>query len=339
MTNTAAQNLRACWHPVAYAHEVRDAPFAAKLLGEALVIWRAADGMPHAMKDLCIHRGTALSLGWVSGSELVCGYHGWRYNTSGACTLIPQKEAGTAIPLKARVERFTCIERYGLIWVALHAPPRYPLPEIPELENGKWKVVNTGPFSWDSDASRQVENFTDFGHFPWVHPGLLGDVNRPVVPDHKVEVRDHVLHYAIVRPEAANTDDFPVFGNEQTVAPERRSRYELHLPYTIVLRLGWGGTKGMVYLFAAQPIDKNHCRGYCIIGRNYDLDQPDSVLQAFEDTIFGQDKRIVESQRPEQVPFDLAAELHLTFDNVAINYRRAMHAQALDYYHYLNVAE
>ncbi len=31
--------------------------------------------------------------------------------------------------------------------------------------------------------------------------------------------------------------------------------------------------------------------------------------------------------------------LHLTFDNVAINYRRAMHAQALDYYHYLNVAE
>ncbi|GBL37845.1 hypothetical protein EMGBD1_15320, partial [Anaerolineaceae bacterium] len=47
----------------------------------------------------------------------------------------------------------------------------------------------------------------------------------------------------------------------------------------------------------------------------------------------------MESQRPEQVPFDLAAELHLTFDNVAINYRRAMHAQALDYYHYLDVAD
>ena len=26
-----------------------------------------------------------------------------------------------------------------------------------------------------ADAARQVENFTDFGHFPWVHPGLLGD--------------------------------------------------------------------------------------------------------------------------------------------------------------------
>jgi Vanillate O-demethylase oxygenase C-terminal domain len=40
--------------------------------------------------------------------------------------------------------------------------------------------------------------------------------------------------------------------------------------------------------------------------------------------IFGQDQRIVESQRPEQVPFDLADELHLKFDAVAVAYRRAM---------------
>ncbi len=60
------------------------------------------------------------------------------------------------------------------------------------------------------------------------------------------------------------------------------------------------------------------------------------MLQGFEDTIFGQDQRIVESQRPEQVPFDLADELHLTFDAVAVNYRRSMHAQGLDYYPYLD---
>ena len=80
----------------------------------------------------------------------------------------------------------------------------------------------------------------------------------------------------------------------------------------------------MVYFFASQPISDNKCRGFCIIGRNYDLDQPDSVLQEFENTIFNQDRRIVESQRPEQVPFDLADELHLKFDAVAVSYRRAM---------------
>lgn len=118
----------------------------------------------------------------------------------------------------------------------------------------------------------------------------------------------------------------------------RRSRYEVHLPYTLALRLGWGGEKGMVYFFSVQPMAKDKCRGFCIIGRNYDLEQPDSVLQEFENVIFNQDRTIVESQRPEQVPFDLAAELHLKFDAVAINYRRAMHAEGLDYYHYLDVA-
>ena len=79
--------LADCWHPVAYAHDVTDKPVATMLLEEALVIWRSSDGAPHAMKDLCIHLGTALSLGWVSGDELVCGYHGCRYNAEGACTL------------------------------------------------------------------------------------------------------------------------------------------------------------------------------------------------------------------------------------------------------------
>jgi phenylpropionate dioxygenase-like ring-hydroxylating dioxygenase large terminal subunit len=320
--------LKNCWHPVAYCGQVADKPYGVKLLDEHLVLWRSSDGIAHAMKDLCIHRGTALSLGWISEDNIVCPYHGWRYNKKGHCVAIPQS-AVQQIPAKACIKNYQSIERYGLIWIALEEP-KYPLPEIPELESGNWKIVNTGPFVWKSDASRQVENFTDFGHFPWVHPGLLGDVDRPVVPDCSVETKRHILHYTVVRPEAPNSEEFPVFANDQAVKPERRSRYELHLPYTIVLRLGWGGEKGMVYFFSSQPVSKNQCIGYCIIGRNYDFDQPDSVLQQFEDTIFGQDQRIVESQRPEQVPFDLTDELHLKFDAVAIAYRKAMHVQGLD---------
>jgi Vanillate O-demethylase oxygenase C-terminal domain len=191
-------------------------------------------------------------------------------------------------------------------------------------ETGEWAVVAAGPYRWRCDAARQVENFTDFGHFPWVHPGLLGDPQRPVVPRHQVHADGHVLRYEIVRPEAPNSEDFPVFGNEQAGPPERRSRYELHLPYTIVLRLGWGGQRGMVYFFASQPAAADRCAGYVVIGRNYNTDQPDQVIRDFEDTIFGQDQVVVESQRPERVPFDLAAELHLRFDAVAVAYRKAM---------------
>ena len=324
------EKLSNCWHPVAYSEEIGgESPFPAKLLGESIVVWREENGQPHAMRDLCIHRGTALSLGHLVDDCIVCPYHGWRYDSTGACVLIPQT-ANENVPSKARVDSYHCQERYGLIWVAM-ANPIYPLPSVAELENDDWQVIHTGPYEWDCDASRQVENFTDFGHFPWVHPGLLGDVNRPEVPDHTVEVKDHVLHYTVVRPEATNTDDFPVFANEETVAPERRSRYELHCPYTIALRLGWGGEKGMVYFFASQPISEDSCRGYCIVARNYDFDKPEKLIQDFEDTIFSQDKHVVLSQRPEMVPFDLADELHLKFDAVAVNYRRTMEKERLSY--------
>jgi len=318
--------LRSCRHPVAYSDDVGAGPVSADLLGEPLVLWRDTAGVAHAFSDLCVHRGTALSLGAVEGDELVCPYHGWRYGTSGACTAIPQLEDPTRVPKKAKAQSFACEERYGIVWVALEEP-RWPLPEVPELDG--WKTVSCGPYSWKCDSSRQVENFTDFGHFPFVHPGLLGDPNRPVVPPHEVRIEGHVLHYEIVRPEAPNTDDFPVFANEEAERPERRSRYELHLPYTIVLRLGWGGAEGMVYFFASQPLREDECVGYLRIARNYNLEQPDEVLREFEDVIFDQDKRIVESQRPERVPFDLAEELHMKFDAVAVAYRRAMRAEGL----------
>lgn len=317
--------LSRCWHPVAYSHELGAAPLGTTLLGEPVVVWRDSGGKPHAMHEVCIHRGTALSLGHVEGCEIVCAYHGWRFDETGACTRIPQMENQTAIPAKARIATYFCQERYGILWVALKEPMK-PLPEIPELEAPEWVVVPTGPFEWQCNASRQVENFTDFGHFPFVHPGLLGDPDRPVVPAHTARIDGMVVHYEVVRPEAPNSDDFPVFSNPESQRPERRSRYELHLPYTIVLRLGWGGSQGMLYLFASQPATADRCRGYCVIGRNYNLEQSASVLQDFEKVIFGQDQRVVESQRPDRVPFDLAEELHLKFDAVAVAYRRAMKA-------------
>ncbi len=323
------QALRNCWHPVAYADALASEPLRVWLLGEPAVLWRDSRGKPHALNDVCIHRGTALSLGRVIDDQLMCPYHGWRYGSDGRCRAIPQLADETRVPGKARVAAYRCQPRYGLLWVALDEP-RWPLPEVSELENPEqWQVVPCGPYTWKSDASRQIENFTDFGHFPWVHPGLLGDPSRPVVPRHTVETDGHILHYEIVRPEAPNSDQFPVFANEQASVPERRSRYQLHLPYTIVLRLGWGGERGMVYFFASQPVGDEACTGYLMIGRNYDRDQPVTVLKEFEDTIFEQDRRMVESQRPWKVPFDLAAEMHLKFDAVAVAYRRAMRSQGL----------
>jgi phenylpropionate dioxygenase-like ring-hydroxylating dioxygenase large terminal subunit len=320
--------LRRCWHPVAYATDVGTAPKAATLLEERLALWRDSRGAVHAFQDLCLHRGTALSLGTVHGDELACAYHGWRYGADGACTRIPQLADPTRVPTRARVPAYRTLERYGLIWVALD-DPEWPLPEVPELEDPGWRTVPTGPFDWRCDASRQVENFTDFGHFAFVHPGLLGDPAKPVVAAHEVETDGHVLRYRYARPDEPNTEELPVFAAETRKEPTRQTRYALHLPYTIVEHITWGRADGLVYFFASQPVAPDRCIGYCLVARNYNLDQPDAVMQDFERVIFGQDQRVVESQRPDRVPFDLAAELHLTFDKVAVAYRRAMAAHGL----------
>jgi phenylpropionate dioxygenase-like ring-hydroxylating dioxygenase large terminal subunit len=55
---------------------------------------------------------------------------------------------------------------------------------------------------------------------------------------------------------------------------------------------------------------------------NYGHDLPEADLVAYQDTIFAQDRPIVESQRPELLPLDLQAELHLRSDRTAIAYRQ-----------------
>ena len=86
--------------PSALRREFAGDPVRVVLLGEPIVIWRDSAGAPHALRDLCVHRGTALSLGRVVGDRLMCPYHGWQYRTDGVCALIPQLADPTRIPAR-----------------------------------------------------------------------------------------------------------------------------------------------------------------------------------------------------------------------------------------------
>ena len=99
---TSADVLRQYSHPIAKSSEIEDKPFKSTLLDQPLVLWRS-NGRIGAFYDLCIHRGTPLSLGWIADGQLVCAYHGWRYHADGACSSIPSIPAGQPIPAKARV--------------------------------------------------------------------------------------------------------------------------------------------------------------------------------------------------------------------------------------------
>ena len=112
------------WHAVAASAELtQSAVLRARVLGEDLVIWRPAPDAPAlAWQDLCAHRGTRLSLGKVENARLACPYHGWQYDESGHCVLIPAHPEQVP-PARAAVKTYACRERYGLVFVALGPQP------------------------------------------------------------------------------------------------------------------------------------------------------------------------------------------------------------------------
>lgn len=85
--------------------------------GTDLAVWRSASGKLAAWKDRCPHRGMRLSHGFVRGETLACIYHGWVYDTAGACQHIPAHPALTP-PAAIRTEAFACVEADGVLWLA-----------------------------------------------------------------------------------------------------------------------------------------------------------------------------------------------------------------------------
>jgi phenylpropionate dioxygenase-like ring-hydroxylating dioxygenase large terminal subunit len=302
------------WHPVAPAGAVTTSPVAVTLLDERLVVTRLG-GRAAVFRDLCIHRGTPLSLGWVDGEELVCAYHGWRYGADGVCTRIPSLGPGHSIPRRARVDAFPAEERYGLIWTCL-GTPQADIPEFPEFDDPEWNAVRflIGPLEWACGAGRAVENFVDQSHFPWVHEGILGDRDHPEFHPVSIERDGNELRYSWV-------DRSEIAGDK----PERIGR--IYRPFSIhLLQRREGGGPGTLLFFTAIPHTAKSHTNYLWVLENVPL-SADQLAKRKEmgDVIMSQDQRIVEEQRPEELPFDLSEELHVKGpDAIAIEYRRFM---------------
>ncbi|MBB5685718.1 Rieske (2Fe-2S) protein [Sphingobium boeckii] len=105
------------WHPVAASSDLPTGHvYQTQLEGQALAVWRSAEGEVNVWEDRCPHRGVRFSIGVAVGNELQCQYHAWRFASgSGACTHIPahptQKPAAVI-----RATIFPVIERGGLVW-------------------------------------------------------------------------------------------------------------------------------------------------------------------------------------------------------------------------------
>jgi vanillate O-demethylase monooxygenase subunit len=314
--------VRPFWHPVAWAAEVAERPIATELLGSPLVLWRVHDHVSVAF-DSCPHRGTQLSLGNVEDGQLVCPYHGWHFEPDGPCREMPQLAAGIAIPARASLAMVRSMERYGIVWASLEEPMA-PVPEFPEWDDPGYVHVPCRSYTWQAGPGRMLENFTDFGHLGYLHDGLLGVRDDLVVPEHAVTTEGLTLSYEI-QMAVPNTNDRYAVTDVALARGQQTNTYVLTLPFTIHLRCRYedSGTYRTLF-FAVQPRSDHESTGYCFQSRNFDLEADAADFVDFQELLAEQDRPIVESQRPKEIPLAAADELHLGFDRVAIAYRRAL---------------
>ena len=313
--------LRRSWHALSTDADVGEHPIAVTLLDRPLVLVRLA-GKVAAFDDQCPHRGAALSLGWVSGECLVCPYHGWHYDRDGTCVRIPSLDDVGRSPNRAHARAYAVAVHLGLIWVALEDPV-FELPQFDELDDAGMHVVACPPYEWACNATRRLENFLDFAHFPWIHPGILGDPEHPLVAAHTVETRGAELHVHQTRIEPAN-DDVKTGGLEigETVTSEMH--YRVQLPLTAQLHQSLPGGRRYAVWLTVSPVSAARARTFWFVARNYALDEDDEKYVRFQQDVVAQDQPIIESQRPRRIPFALRDELHVRDDKVVVAYRRAL---------------
>lgn len=163
------------WYAALDASEVKKGkPVGAERMGEKLVFWREQSGNVVCMRDLCAHRGAALSIGRLIHNRIECPFHGLEYDAQGKCVCIPANGMKADVPENFKVFAYPCKEAYGMIWI-FWGEQKENLPEIPffdDLKSGFFRTCVADP--WKSHYSRSIENQLDVVHLPFVHRTTIG---------------------------------------------------------------------------------------------------------------------------------------------------------------------
>ncbi|MGD1951388.1 MAG: Rieske 2Fe-2S domain-containing protein [Leptolyngbyaceae cyanobacterium] len=163
------------WYPVFWADQLKSEEVVSVQVWDAsLALYRDASGAVNALADACPHKGVELHRGEVHGSNLVCPYHGWEFDSSGHCVSIPYFPEDQKLPC-AQARSYPAREAYGIIWVfpgEAELAEQQPLPEVPQYGQPGWFMVRI-PGHFQAHFSICNENTMDVFH-GFLHKDLQG---------------------------------------------------------------------------------------------------------------------------------------------------------------------
>lgn len=221
------------WVPVCVTDEVAEpgSYLVVDVAGRSVIVCRNRARELRAHHNVCRHRGAQLLLDGEHGRTerfFQCPYHAWAYDLDGAClgtplftrqAQIPEDQRGvfdmsdvTAFDkadhglYPVRVDSWGC-----LVFVCLDpeaAPLADELGDLPQrlvdhrLE--EHRLLRRAEYSIAANWKLVAENFMEYYHLPWVHPGL---VKVSPMKDHYRWQGTGMYMGFCTTPIAANTDD------------------------------------------------------------------------------------------------------------------------------------
>ena len=180
------------WYVAARPEEIAgEVPLGRRICGQAVALFRDAQGGVAAVEDFCPHRGAPLSLGRVKDGQLVCGYHGLAMGCDGKTVSMPGQRVRGFPP----VRRFAVAERYGFVWLwpgdaTLADAEAIPVPAWHGRDD--W-AVGGGLFHIRCDYRLLVDNLMDLTHETYVHANSIGQKEIDEAPVATTVAGDEVI--------------------------------------------------------------------------------------------------------------------------------------------------
>jgi len=164
------------WYLICPERELKKQIITRKILNQEIIIFRDEQGGITALENRCCHRNVKLSLGYLEAGGIVCGYHGWKYDSSGMCIRIPSQLPDTKIPQTARIRSYANLVFNRWIWIFLgdreqadqHKP--YNIPEMNE-----WDFVYQS-YTFRSALEFAAESLIDPYHIAYAHQNSIGSL-------------------------------------------------------------------------------------------------------------------------------------------------------------------
>ncbi len=213
-------------------------------------------------------------------------------------------------------------ERYEIVFAALGGDPRA-LPEIAEYDEPDRKIANVGSVSVRTSPFRLIENFLDMAHFCFVHTDILGSPEQTEVLAYKCETRRDVdevwaTDCRFYQPAASKSATGET-GGGMTV----HYKYRVMSPFSVMLYKTVYGQEHRDDAIAVfiQPRTETDCLAYMTMAL---VDDSSSLAELvdFQQTIFLQDRIILENQRPRLLSLAPGKELPTKADLSSMAFRR-----------------